>query len=160
MLFGLSRELKEFQEKVRQIASAEIEPHAAETDRSEQYPWHCGEPAARPGVSLIARGRGRREGEVVQAGIARIGLLAIALCLALSTPCVAAPTTMGLITSLRGNVLDPVKLTLARWVHRVRFNDETLYGLEDPRIKAVIASVPMAAPIDMGSMAHPHAAVG
>lgn len=41
MLFGLSRELKEFQEKVRQIASAEIEPHAAETDRSEQYPWHC-----------------------------------------------------------------------------------------------------------------------
>jgi len=276
---------------------------------------------------LIARGRGRREGEVVQAGIARIGLLAIALCLALSTPCVAAPTTMGLAvveghndkgpvtvfypssnasglvtrgpftldvawqgaprvgnrrlvvishgsggapwpfadlartlvnagfvvavpehdgdnyhdqrlvgpeswkrrpgeviaaidvlktdarlgpmldvdrvgvygtsaggltaltlagarwspanfmrhclahmaddfpacvgltTSLRGNALDPVKLTLARWVHRVRFNDETLYGLEDPRIKAVIASVPMAAPIDMGSMAHPHAAV-
>jgi alkylation response protein AidB-like acyl-CoA dehydrogenase len=41
VLFGLSRELKEFQEKVRQIASAEIEPHAAETDRSEQYPWHC-----------------------------------------------------------------------------------------------------------------------
>ena len=41
MLFGLSRELKEFQEKVRQIARAEIEPHAAETDRSEQYPWHC-----------------------------------------------------------------------------------------------------------------------
>ena len=41
MLFGLSRELVEFQEKVRQIARAEIEPHAAETDRSEQYPWHC-----------------------------------------------------------------------------------------------------------------------
>jgi alkylation response protein AidB-like acyl-CoA dehydrogenase len=41
VLFGLSRELKEFQEKVRQIACAEIEPHAAETDRSEQYPWHC-----------------------------------------------------------------------------------------------------------------------
>lgn len=41
MLFGLSRELRDFQEKVRQIARAEIEPHAAETDRSEQYPWHC-----------------------------------------------------------------------------------------------------------------------
>jgi hypothetical protein len=41
VLFGLSRELKDFQEKVRQIARAEIEPHAAETDRSEQYPWHC-----------------------------------------------------------------------------------------------------------------------
>lgn len=41
MLYGLSRELREFQEKVRQIAREEIEPHAAETDRSEQYPWHC-----------------------------------------------------------------------------------------------------------------------
>jgi alkylation response protein AidB-like acyl-CoA dehydrogenase len=41
VLCALSRELRQFQEKVRQIARAEIEPHAAETDRSEQYPWHC-----------------------------------------------------------------------------------------------------------------------
>ena len=43
---------------------------------------------------------------------------------------------------------------------RVRFNDETWYSHTDPRIRAVIASVPMAAPIDMGSMAQPRAAVG
>ncbi len=41
MLFALSDELKAFQEKVRRIARAEIEPHAVETDRTEQYPWHC-----------------------------------------------------------------------------------------------------------------------
>jgi predicted dienelactone hydrolase len=70
------------------------------------------------------------------------------------------PACVGLITSLRGNILDPVKLTLARWVHRLRFNDETLYGLTDPRITAVIASVPMAAPIDMATMARPRTAVG
>ena len=70
------------------------------------------------------------------------------------------PACVGLITSLRGNVLDPVKLTLARWVHRWRFNDETLYGLTDPRITVVIASVPMAAPIDIATMARPRATVG
>lgn len=41
MLFALSDELKAFQEKVRRIARTEIEPHAVETDRTEQYPWHC-----------------------------------------------------------------------------------------------------------------------
>jgi predicted dienelactone hydrolase len=70
------------------------------------------------------------------------------------------PACVGLATSLRGNFLDPVRLTLARWFHRVRFNDETWYSHTDPRIQAVIASVPMAAPIDMGSMAQPRAAVG
>ena len=70
------------------------------------------------------------------------------------------PACVGLFTSLRGNFLDPVKHTLARSVHRVRFNDETWYSHTDPRMQAVIASVPMAAPIDMGSMAQPHTAVG
>ena len=63
MLFGLSRELKEFQEKVRQIARAEIEPHAAETDRSEQYPWHCVDVLKREGfmgmtIPVVYGGRG------------------------------------------------------------------------------------------------------
>jgi len=70
------------------------------------------------------------------------------------------PGCVGLITSLRGNVLDPVKLTLAGWVHRLRFSDETLYGRTDPRITSVIASVPMATPIDMATLARPRAAVG
>ena len=63
MLFGLSRELREFQEQVRQIARAEIEPHAAETDRSEQYPWHCVDVLKREGfmgmtIPVVYGGRG------------------------------------------------------------------------------------------------------
>ena len=41
MLFDLPPKTREFQERVRKIAAAEIAPHAAQTDRSEQYPWHC-----------------------------------------------------------------------------------------------------------------------
>ena len=70
------------------------------------------------------------------------------------------PGCVGLILSLRGNFLDPVKLTLARWFHRLRFDDETWYSHTDLRIQAVIASVPMATPIDLASMAQPRAAVG
>jgi predicted dienelactone hydrolase len=70
------------------------------------------------------------------------------------------PACVGLVTTLHVNFLDPVKIALARWVHRWRFNDETWYSHADARIQAVIAAVPMAAPIDMHSMAQPHAAVG
>jgi len=49
VLFDLPREVKAFQERVRQVASAEIAPHAAETDRSERYPWHCVEILKREG---------------------------------------------------------------------------------------------------------------
>jgi predicted dienelactone hydrolase len=70
------------------------------------------------------------------------------------------PACVGLAATLRGNFLDPVKIALARWVHRWRFNDETLYSHADARVQAVIAAVPMAAPIDMRSMAHPRIAVG
>src|SRR4051794_12601562 len=40
-LYDLPARLKEFQARVRHIAIAEIAPRAAETDRSEEYPWHC-----------------------------------------------------------------------------------------------------------------------
>jgi len=70
------------------------------------------------------------------------------------------PACVGLATSLQGNWLDPVKATLARWVLRLMFDDDTWYSHTDPRIRAVIASVPMAVPIDMASMARPRAAVG
>jgi predicted dienelactone hydrolase len=70
------------------------------------------------------------------------------------------PGCVGLVTSLRGNVLDGVKITLAGWVHRWRFNDETRYGLSDRRVVAVIASVPMATPIDVATLDAPAAAVG
>jgi alkylation response protein AidB-like acyl-CoA dehydrogenase len=48
-LFDLPPELKAFQERVRQVARTEIAPHAAETDRSERYPWHCIEVLKREG---------------------------------------------------------------------------------------------------------------
>jgi 3-sulfinopropanoyl-CoA desulfinase len=48
-LFDLPPELKAFQERVRQVARTEIAPHAAETDRSERYPWHCVEVLKREG---------------------------------------------------------------------------------------------------------------
>jgi predicted dienelactone hydrolase len=70
------------------------------------------------------------------------------------------PACVGLITSLKGNWLDPVKLTVARWVHRLYFNDETWQSHTDPRVRAVIASVPIAAYIDMASIARPRIAVG
>jgi hypothetical protein len=41
VLFDLPGDLKAFQERVRHVARAEIAPYAAETDRTEQYPWHC-----------------------------------------------------------------------------------------------------------------------
>jgi len=48
-LFELPTELKQFQARARHIAETEIAPHAAETDRSEQYPWHCVEVLRREG---------------------------------------------------------------------------------------------------------------
>ena len=50
MLFDLSDELKAFQARVREIARGEIAPHAAETDRTEAYPWHCVEILKREGL--------------------------------------------------------------------------------------------------------------
>ena len=50
MLFDLPDELRAFQEKVRRVAGEEIAPHAAETDRSERYPWHCVEVLKREGL--------------------------------------------------------------------------------------------------------------
>jgi alkylation response protein AidB-like acyl-CoA dehydrogenase len=48
-LFDLPHELKAFQERVRHVAQTEIAPHAAETDRTERYPWHCVEVLKREG---------------------------------------------------------------------------------------------------------------
>ena len=67
---------------------------------------------------------------------------------------------VGLIVQLKGNWGDAIKLTLASWVHRLSFGDETLYGHQDPRIKAVLASVPMAVPFDLTTLAKPGTAVG
>ncbi len=60
---------------------------------------------------------------------------------------------VGLATYLRGDALDSVKLAMARGAHRSRFDDETVYAHHDPRIVAAAASVPMATPFDLTSMA-------
>ena len=70
------------------------------------------------------------------------------------------PACVGLAAQLKGNWGDAIKVTLARWVHRFYFGDETLYGHQDPRIKAVLAAVPTAAPIDLTTLAKPAVATG
>ncbi len=70
------------------------------------------------------------------------------------------PACVGLATQLKGNWGDAIKLTIAGWVHRLYFGDETLFGHHDSRIKAVLASVPMAAPFDLTTLAKPQIATG
>jgi predicted dienelactone hydrolase len=70
------------------------------------------------------------------------------------------PSCVGLIVSLSGGWFDNVKLAAARLVHRLRFNDATLYQHDDTRIRAVVSAVPMAVPIDMTSLSQPRAAIG
>jgi alkylation response protein AidB-like acyl-CoA dehydrogenase len=48
-LFDLPDELEVFRARVRHVAQTEVAPHAAETDRSERYPWHCVEVLRREG---------------------------------------------------------------------------------------------------------------
>ena len=70
------------------------------------------------------------------------------------------PACVGLIVQLKGNWSDAIKLILASWLHQLKFGDETLYGHQDPRIKAVLASVPMAVPFDLTTLAKPPVATG
>ena len=67
---------------------------------------------------------------------------------------------VGQIVQLKGNWSDAIKLTLAGWVHRLWFGDETLYGHQDSRIKAVMAAVPMVVPFDLTTLAKPAIATG
>lgn len=67
---------------------------------------------------------------------------------------------VGLATTLRGNWLDGIKLAVARAEHRRRFNDDTVLSHDEPRIRAVAASVPLAAPFDMASFALPGIPIG
>ena len=70
------------------------------------------------------------------------------------------PACMGLIFTLHGDMWDSLKIAVARIAHSLLFNDETMQSHNDPRIKAIIASMTMAAPLDMVSMTKPRIAVG
>jgi predicted dienelactone hydrolase len=67
---------------------------------------------------------------------------------------------VGLIVQLKGDWGDAIKLTVASWVHRLWFGDETLYGHQDPRVRAVLSSMPMAVPFDLTTLAKPAIATG
>lgn len=62
---------------------------------------------------------------------------------------------VGLATRLTGGALDGVKKGIARGVIRNRFDDATPREHTDPRVAAVVASVPFAADFDMASLAAP-----
>ena len=71
------------------------------------------------------------------------------------------PTCVGLSTELDGGLLDSAKLAVARRViHSKLAGDTAPRGWNEPRIRVVVAAVPMAAPIDMASLAQPGIPVG
>lgn len=66
------------------------------------------------------------------------------------------PTCVGLITRLKGNWFDGTRIALAKTLLGWRFGGDTAWVSHgDPRVRAVVAGVPMAAPFDMQSLAHP-----
>jgi predicted dienelactone hydrolase len=67
---------------------------------------------------------------------------------------------VGLATALRGNVLDDAKLAVALAIIRNRFQDERWYAHDEPRVRAVVTSVPWAADFDAASLAAPRVPLG
>jgi predicted dienelactone hydrolase len=71
------------------------------------------------------------------------------------------PTCVGLATELTGGAFDGLKLAVARRVVDWKFGNETTpQGWNEPRIAAVVAAVPMAATVDMASLAQPRVPLG
>lgn len=69
-------------------------------------------------------------------------------------------TCVGLATTLRGNVLDGAKKTIALWVIRYRFADAAWRTHTDSRIAAIVAGVPLAVDFDLASLAAPRIPLG
>lgn len=67
---------------------------------------------------------------------------------------------VGLITRLKGGLLDGIKQWAALAVIRYRFADETLLSHDDDRVAAVVAGVPAAADFDMASLAKTRVPLG
>lgn len=67
---------------------------------------------------------------------------------------------VGFTLQLHGDVLDPLKLALARFVIRWRFDDATPQRHADPRVRAVVAMVPFAADFDPASLVRPAVPLG
>lgn len=69
-------------------------------------------------------------------------------------------TCVGLTTRLTGGMLDGLKKSVALAVIRQRFSDAGWQTHTDPRIRAVVAGVPLAADFDMASLAAPPVPLG
>ena len=67
---------------------------------------------------------------------------------------------VGLATRLSGGMLDALKTTVALWIIRSRFHDDTWRTHTDPRIAAIVAAVPYAADFDMTSLKAPRVPLG
>jgi len=71
------------------------------------------------------------------------------------------PACVGLYASLRGDLFDGLKETVALIVIRHRFEDDAAwYSHSDPRVQAVVAAVPFAADFDPASLARPRVPLG
>ena len=71
------------------------------------------------------------------------------------------PTCVGLASELTGGAFDAARIAVARKVVASYFADDTAWqSAHDPRIAAIVAAVPMAAPIDMGSLTTPRVPLG
>ena len=60
-----------------------------------------------------------------------------------------------LITSLKGNIFDGLKETVAVWVIRHKFGQYNGFARADPRIAAIVSGVPLAADFDMATLSAP-----
>jgi predicted dienelactone hydrolase len=69
-------------------------------------------------------------------------------------------TCVGLITRLTGGMFDGLKKSVALNVIRLKFRDAAWQVHTDPRIRAVVAGVPLAADFDMDSLAAPAVPLG
>ena len=69
-------------------------------------------------------------------------------------------TCVGLATRLTGGLFDGLKKWVALAVIRHRFDDSTPLTHHDPRVAAVVASVPVSADFDMASLTTPRVPLG
>jgi predicted dienelactone hydrolase len=69
-------------------------------------------------------------------------------------------TCVGLATRLTGGVLDGTKKTIALSIIGQRYSDDSWHTHDDPRIRAVVAGVPLAADFDVASLATPRVPLG
>lgn len=71
------------------------------------------------------------------------------------------PACVGLATSLTGGMLDGLRLAASRRVIDWKLGSQTtLESWTDPRVTAAVAAVPMAATIEMSSLANPRIPLG